>query len=143
MATGSSRHARQAQVYTEKAGVNTVVIDSTDDWRGMLGNIAFSLALYSGQMCTTPQNFLVPRDGIHTDQGHKSFDDVAAGISGAVDSLLGEDARAVELLGAIVNQGVLDRLGHAENLGSVVRPSATVTHPNYPLRWSGHCWWSH
>ncbi|MGH8835521.1 MAG: phenylacetic acid degradation protein PaaN [Actinomycetes bacterium] len=126
------QHARQAQVYTEKAGVNTVVIDSTHDWHGMLGNIAFSLALYSGQMCTTPQNFLVPRDGIQTDQGHKSFDEVAAGISGAVDSLLGEDARAVELLGAIVNQGVLDRLGHAENLGSVVRPSATVTHPNYP-----------
>ena len=29
-------NARQAQVYTEKAGVNTVVIDSTDDYAGML-----------------------------------------------------------------------------------------------------------
>ncbi|MCI0688667.1 MAG: phenylacetic acid degradation protein PaaN [Sporichthyaceae bacterium] len=137
--TGSSQygnwleqHARQAQVYTEKAGVNTVVVDSTDDWRGMLGNIAFSLVLYSGQMCTTPQNFLVPRDGIQTDDGHKSFDEVAAGISVAVDNLTGDEARAVELLGAIVNQGVLDRLAHAEGLGSVVRPSATLTHPSFP-----------
>ncbi len=137
--TGSSQygnwleqHARQAQVYSEKAGVNTVVVDSTDDWRGMLGNIAFSLVLYSGQMCTTPQNFLVPRDGIQTDDGHKSFDEVAAGISVAVDNLTGDEARAVELLGAIVNQGVLDRLAHAEGLGSVVRPSATLTHPSFP-----------
>ena len=126
------QHARQAQVYTEKAGVNTVIIDSTGDWRGMLGNIAFSLSLYAGQMCTTPQNFLVPRDGIETDAGHKSFDEVAAGISGAVDSLLGEDARAVELLGAIANQGVLDRLAHAQGLGSVVRQSAVIEHPAYP-----------
>ena len=29
-------NARQAQVYTEKAGVNAVVVDSTDDYRGML-----------------------------------------------------------------------------------------------------------
>ena len=29
-------NARQAQVYTEKAGVNTVVVDSTDDYGGML-----------------------------------------------------------------------------------------------------------
>ncbi len=56
-------NARQAQVFTEKAGVNTVVVDSTDDYRGMLSNLAFSLSLYSGQMCTTPQNLLIPRDG--------------------------------------------------------------------------------
>ena len=61
-------------MYTEKAGVNTVVVDSTDDFAGMCRNIAFSLALYSGQMCTTPQNILVPRDGIATDEGHKSVD---------------------------------------------------------------------
>lgn len=61
-------NARQAQVYTEKAGVNTVIVESTDDYQGMLANLAFSLSLYSGQMCTTPQNLLIPRDGIRTDQ---------------------------------------------------------------------------
>ena len=53
-------NARQAQVYTEKAGVNTVLVESTDDYKGMLSNLAFSLSLYSGQMCTTPQNLLDP-----------------------------------------------------------------------------------
>lgn len=70
-------NARQAQVYTEKAGVNTVVLDSTDNYKGMLSNLAFSLSLYSGQMCTTPQNLLIPRDGIATDAGHKTYDEVA------------------------------------------------------------------
>ena len=75
------RNARQAVVYTEKAGVNTVVVDSTDDFAGMCRNLGFSLTLYSGQMCTTPQNILVPAGGIETDQGHKSFDEVAGRAS--------------------------------------------------------------
>ncbi len=53
-------NARQALVYTEKAGVNTIVVDSTDSFKGMTRNLAFSLSLYSGQMCTAPQNIYVP-----------------------------------------------------------------------------------
>ena len=68
------RNARQAQVFTEKAGVNQIVIDSTADFKGMVRNIAFSLALYSGQMCTAPQNIYVPKDGIETPEGRLSFD---------------------------------------------------------------------
>lgn len=125
-------HARQAVVYTEKAGVNTIVVDSTDDFAGMCRNIAFSLTLYSGQMCTTPQNILVPLAGIGTDQGHKSAEEVAAGIAGAVGKLTGDPARAVELTGAIVNDGVLDRLVEASGLGEVVLASREVGHPAYP-----------
>ncbi|HWC45767.1 MAG TPA: phenylacetic acid degradation protein PaaN, partial [Casimicrobiaceae bacterium] len=57
-------HARQAQVYTEKAGVNQVIVDSTGDLKGLVRNLAFSLALYTGQMCTAPQNIYVPKTGI-------------------------------------------------------------------------------
>lgn len=78
-------NARQAQVYTEKAGVNTVVVDSTDNYKGMLSNLAFSLSLYSGQMCTTPQNLLIPADGITTDAGHKTYDEVVADLAAAVE----------------------------------------------------------
>ena len=56
------------------------VIGATDDFAGMCGNIAFSLSLYSGQMCTTPQNLLIPRDGITTDAGDKTYDEVVADI---------------------------------------------------------------
>ena len=125
-------NARQAAVYTEKAGVNTIIIDSTDDFAGMCRNIGFSLTLYSGQMCTTPQNLLLPAAGIETEDGHKSVDEVAAGIASAVSSLTGDPARAVELTGAIVNDGVLRRLDRAKDVGEVVLDSRTVEHPTYP-----------
>ncbi|MFI7633373.1 phenylacetic acid degradation protein PaaN [Nonomuraea sp. NPDC049400] len=125
-------NARQALVHTEKAGVNTIVVDSTDSWRGMLGNLAFSLSLYSGQMCTAPQNILVPAGGIETDEGHKSFDDVCAGLAGAVGKLLGDEARAVELTGAIVNPDVLARVEAAPSLGDVVLESRALKPPSFP-----------
>jgi phenylacetic acid degradation protein paaN len=125
-------HARQAQVYTEKSGVNTIVIESTDDFAGMCSNIAFTLSLYAGQMCTTPQNIVVPRGGVDTDEGHKSVDDVASGIAQAVDALLSDDARAAEVLGAIVNDGVLDRLEHAGETGRTLLASRVVKHPKFP-----------
>lgn len=125
-------HARQAAVFTEKAGVNTVVVDSTDSVKGMCFNLAFSLALYTGQMCTAPQNICVPADGIETDEGHKSVDDVVAGLAKAFDKLVGDDARAVELLGGVVNAGVLERLSAVESsAGSVVIESREVSHPAY------------
>jgi phenylacetic acid degradation protein paaN len=97
----------------------------------MCRNIGFSLTLYSGQMCTTPQNILVPAAGIATDQGHKSLDEVAAGIAGAVGKLTGDPGRAVELTGAIVNDGVLARLEEVRSVGEPVLESHPVEHPAY------------
>jgi phenylacetic acid degradation protein paaN len=125
-------NARQAQVFTEKAGVNTVVVDSTDHYRGMLANLAFSLSLYSGQMCTAPQNVLIPRDGIETDQGHRGYPEVVADLAGAVDQLLGDDDRANALLGALVNPDVGARLDAAPGLGEVTLASRRVAHPQFP-----------
>jgi phenylacetic acid degradation protein paaN len=137
--TGSSEfgdwleaNARQAAVHTEKAGLNTVVVDSTDDYSGMLRNLAFSLALYSGQMCTTPQNILVPRDGFPTDQGPRTADDFAADLGSALDDLLGDPARAAATLGAIANDGILARLEEAAALDRTAHPSRAVTHPDHP-----------
>ncbi|MCX4584035.1 phenylacetic acid degradation protein PaaN [Streptomyces sp. NBC_01481] len=125
-------NARQAQVYTEKAGVNTVVVDSTDNYKGMLSNLAFSLSLYSGQMCTTPQNFLIPRDGITTDVGPKSYDEVVTDLAASVGGLLGDDARANALLGALVNPDVKARLDAAAGLGEVALPSRKIANPEFP-----------
>ncbi|MBB5934041.1 phenylacetic acid degradation protein PaaN [Streptomyces zagrosensis] len=125
-------NARQALVFTEKAGVNTVVIDSTDNYQGMLSNLAFSLSLYSGQMCTTPQNLLIPRAGIATDAGAKSYDQVVSDLAAAIDGLLGDDTRASALLGAIVNPQVKDRVEKASDLGQVALASRTVANPDFP-----------
>jgi phenylacetic acid degradation protein paaN len=125
-------HARQAAVHTEKAGVNTVIVDSTDDFAGLCRNLGFSLTLYSGQMCTTPQNILVPAGGVDTDEGRKSPAEVAAGIAAAVQALTGDAKRGVELTGAIVNDGVLGRLDEARKVGDVVLDSQAIDHPAFP-----------
>lgn len=119
-------NARQAQIFAEEAGVNTVVIAGADDFAGMCGNLAFSLALYSGQMCTAPQNIYVPAGGIETDQGHKSFEEVAQGLAGAIDALLADPVRAANICGALANPATLARVTAARGLGRVIRDSAPL-----------------
>jgi len=125
-------NAKQAQVYTEKSGVNQIVVDSAEDFASVARNIAFSLSLYTGQMCTAPQNIYVPKDGIDTGTGRLSFDQVASGITEAVQKLLGDPTRAVEILGAVVNDGVMERLEKARRLGNVLLDTQTITHPAFP-----------
>ncbi len=128
------RNARQALVYTEKAGVNSIVVDSTADFAGLARNVAFSLALYSGQMCTAPQNVLVPRGGIATPEGPMDFEQVATGLAQALAKLLGDPARAVEVLGAIQNDGILARLEQARRAPpeAILADSQALAHPQFP-----------
>lgn len=137
--TGSSEfgdwleaNASQAVVYTEKAGVNTIVIDSTTDLAAMARNIAFSLTLYSGQMCTTPQNMYIPRDGITVAGKRVSLDEVVAAIAGAVAALTESDEKAAELLGAIASEETLARIDRAASFGEVILPSRRVNDARYP-----------
>ena len=125
-------HARQAQVYTEKAGVNQVIVDSAADFKGLVRNLAFSLSLYTGQMCTAPQNIYVPKSGIDTSEGHLSFDEVAAALAQGVERLLADDARAVEVLGAVVNDAVLRRLEAARSLGDIALDTRAIVHAQFP-----------
>jgi phenylacetic acid degradation protein paaN len=137
--TGSSKNgewieknAMQAKVFTEKAGVNQIIVDSTDDFNGMVRNIAFSLSLYSGQMCTAPQNIYIPQEGIDTAEGRVSFDQVASAIGQSIDKLLSDPERAVEVLGAIQSDATLKRIDQARALGDVVVESKILTHPLFP-----------
>ncbi len=118
--------AGRKPLHTEEAGINPVVLHSTADFAGLCRNLAFSLALYSGQMCTAPQNIFVGAGGVETDQGHKSFDEVGAAIVAALDDLLSDPARAAGVLGAIQNPATLARIAAARRLGRVLRDSAPL-----------------
>ncbi len=127
------QNAKHAIVYTEKAGVNSVIIDSVDNLKAVTGNLAFTLSLYSGQMCTTSQNIFIPREGIETSEGHKSFDEVAGALVKAVDWFLGEPKRAAEVLGAIQNENTARRIDQARSEGlTVLRESTPVTNDAFP-----------
>lgn len=126
------KNASQAVVFTEKAGVNSVVMDSCDDLKAVTGNLAFSLCLYSGQMCTTPQNIFIPKDGITVGGEKKSFDDVAGALVGAVNWFLGDPHRASEVLGAIQNANTLKRVEAAAGEATVLRPAGHEANEAFP-----------
>jgi len=125
-------HARGKQIYAELSGVNNVVVESTDNYKGMLRNLAFTLSLYSGQMCTTTKALLVPAGGIETDQGHKSFDEVAADLGAAIEKFLSDPATANAVLGAIQSPDTLARIEEAPKAGTVVLASKKLAHPEFP-----------
>ncbi|MCC7006185.1 MAG: phenylacetic acid degradation protein PaaN [Ottowia sp.] len=125
-------HAKQARIYAEMAGVNSIIVESTDNYEGMLRNLAFTLSLYSGQMCTTPQNIYVPRTGIATDKGNKTFEQFGQDLAHAVEQLLSDPKTACAVLGAICSSQTLDRLQAAQNVGRVVLRSRFVSHSDFP-----------
>jgi len=127
-------HCRQAQVYAELAGVNNIVIDSTDAYKGMLRNLAFTLSLYSGQMCTTSQALFVPAGGIDTEDGHKSYDEVCADLARAVSGFLSKPEVALAVLGAVQSPATLERITLANSgaLGKVLLASSKLDNPEFP-----------
>ncbi len=127
-------NCRQAQVYAELAGVNNIVIDSTNAYKAMLGNLAFTLSLYSGQMCTTSQAIFVPAGGIETEDGPKSYDEVCADLAKAVERFLSKPEVAHAVLGAIQSADTLERINLANSgeLGKVVLASSKLDNPDFP-----------
>jgi phenylacetic acid degradation protein paaN len=127
-------HCRQARVYAELAGVNNIVIDSTDAYKPMLRNLAFTLSLYSGQMCTTSQALFVPAAGIDTEEGHKSYDEVCADLAKAISGFLAKPEVAHAVLGAVQSADTLKRIEMADSgtLGRVVLASSKLENPEFP-----------
>ncbi|MDX1627341.1 MAG: phenylacetic acid degradation protein PaaN [Fulvivirga sp.] len=124
--TGNSKfgdyleHLEGKQVFTEKTGVNSVILDSVDDVDKVAQNLAFSLTLYSGQMCTAPQNFYIPEDGIDTANGKISFDEFAEKFIESINGLVDNPKAGPFVLGAIQNKNTCDRVADAEKMGGKV-----------------------
>ncbi|MGM0536494.1 MAG: phenylacetic acid degradation protein PaaN [Pseudomonadota bacterium] len=137
--TGSSafgewleHNATQAQVFTEKAGINSVIIDSVDNLKAVARNLAFTLSLFSGQMCTTTQAIYVPKSGIQTGDGHMSFDEVAGALARAVEAFLSDNERACAVLGALQSPATAARIDECRGLGEILLDSESREHAQFP-----------
>jgi phenylacetic acid degradation protein paaN len=121
-------------VFTEKAGVNSVILDSVSDANAVFGNLAFAASLYSGQMCTAPQNIFVSAEGIKTAEGHLSYDEVVAGIANAVKGLAENPKMGAGTLGAIQNDVTSSRVKSVEAAAgsSVALASMNIVNPEFP-----------
>ena len=123
-------------VFTETAGVNTVILDSVFDLAATMRSLAGGLALFSGQMCTTPQNIYIPDAGLRTDQGVVSRDDAVAALVAAIDDIADAPRRAAAVCGALQSEGTLESVtalaAAAASTGTLVRPPRPYAHPDHP-----------
>lgn len=119
-------------VFTEKTGVNSVILDSVADADKVASNLAFSVNLYSGQMCTAPQNFYIPEGGIKTPTGVVSFDEFAQKLVDNINGLVDNPKAGPFVLGAVQNKKTSERVIEAEKLpGKVWLKSRTFENPMF------------
>lgn len=112
---GSYLESLPKAVFTEKTGVNSLILDSVEDLDKTIQNITFSVALYSGQMCTAPQNFFIPEGGVKTPDGIVSFDDVAQKFVDFTNGLINNPKAGPFVAGTIQNPATAERTQNAAN----------------------------
>ena len=138
--TGSQRfgalieaRCRHAQVYTETAGCNAVVVESTDDPEAMFAAIAHGLCAFSGQMCTTAQNIFVPADGVRHGSARILPDAFERRLIAAVEETLARPG-AAGLCGTIQSPAILSTVTHLaeSHPQAVLRASGPIPQAGYP-----------
>lgn len=118
--------------FTEKAGVNSVILDSVTDIKGVVQNISFATSLYSGQMCTAPQNVFVPQDGVQTPEGVISFDEVAQAIADGVSGIAHHPKMGAGTLGGIQNDNTSKRIAEGGNFGGdILAKGEAISNPEF------------
>lgn len=131
------RNAHPAIAYTETAGCNTVVLAGAHDLDAALRSLATTLCMFSAQMCTSPQNIYIPRDGVATPQGRVPLVQVTERLAKAVQELTAEPKKAAMILAAIQSPQTLTLLRQLEQEGAArgrvllfPRPYLHPDHPN-------------
>ncbi len=119
-------------VFTEKTGVNSVILDSVEDADKVAANLAFSLSLYSGQMCTAPQNFYIPESGIKTSSGTLPFDEFAKKLADNINVLVDNPKAGPFVLGAVQSRATSTRVADINKIsGKVVLASRQFENPMF------------
>jgi phenylacetic acid degradation protein paaN len=141
--TGSARfgawvegNAAPALCYTETSGVNTVVVESVEALEPVVRSLATTMSLFSAQMCTSPQNVYVPRDGIRCGGQRVSPDEFGAALADAISFIASDHRRAGQIMAAIQSPGtlaLLDEMTEAgRRRGRLLRESAPYPHAEFP-----------
>lgn len=118
--------------FTEKAGVNSIIIDSVKDLKAVAGNIAFAASLYSGQMCTAPQNIFIPETGITGPEGNLSYDEVVAAIKDGFNGLIQHPKAGPGTIGAIQADATLKRVqSFSERFKSPLVASSQISNEEF------------
>jgi len=126
--------------FTEKAGVNSVIIDSVADLKPVVQNLAFAVSLYSGQMCTAPQNFFIPAQGVKSGDTVIPYEEVKKALVDAIAGIAQHPQMGPGTLGAIQSDVTVKRVNSVKDLeATVLLEPAKVANPDFPeARTSSH-----
>jgi len=94
-------------VFTEKSSINSVIIDSSENLKESLQNLAFSMLLYSGQMCTSPQNIFIAEKGVKTSERVVSYPEVIDLLKKEISNLIEHPNIGVGTMSNIQSQKTL------------------------------------
>ncbi|MBU6192179.1 MAG: aldehyde dehydrogenase family protein, partial [Bacteroidetes bacterium] len=122
-------------VFTEKAGVNAVLVHSAPDLKAVWDNLAFSVSLYAGQMCTAPQNIFLPTQGITDASGqHHSYQDLVDGLRQALRKIKDHPQMGPGVLATVQNSRTMERIrSMQEQAGdAVLLASEPIAHEAFP-----------
>jgi phenylacetic acid degradation protein paaN len=120
-------------IFSEKNSINSVILDSVDDLEFTIHNLVLSLALYSGQMNNTPQNFFIPENGIETREGKISYKQFILSFLEELDHLVNHAHSGPLVMGAIQDPQTPDNLAQLESKAQKVYYRASpYKHPDYP-----------
>ena len=126
--------------FTEKAGVNSVIIDSVADLKPVVQNLAFAASLYSGQMCTAPQNFFIPAGGVKQGDTVIPYEEVKKALVDAINGIATHPQMGPGTLGAIQSEITVKRVNSVKDIGATILLEPTkVANPEFPdARTSSH-----
>lgn len=119
--------------FTEKTGVNSVILDSVADLKAVVQNLSFAVSLYSGQMCTAPQNFFIPAGGVK--QGDKviPYEEVKKALADAITGIANHPQMGPGTLGAIQNEATVKRVHSMKEVdAAVLVEPAKIANAEFP-----------
>ncbi|MBB3047010.1 phenylacetic acid degradation protein paaN [Litorivivens lipolytica] len=137
--TGSARfgswveqNAHPALCFTETAGVNTVVLDSCRDLDAVIRSLATTLCMFSAQMCTSPQNIYLPKQGVKEGDNWVPASEVRQRLADAVHAIADNPRKAAMILATIQSPETESLLDDLAGQAEVLLPSNAYPHPDYP-----------
>ena len=117
-------------LFTEKAGVNCVLVDEADDLEAVAANLAFSISLYSGQMCTAPHHIFLPKQGIKSKGEIIPTSSFVGMIKAQIEGLAANPKAGPFVLGSIQNPNTLTNLSKLEAADRIDSEQA-LSHPQF------------
>jgi phenylacetic acid degradation protein paaN len=118
--------------FTEKAGVNSVIIDSVADLKAVVQNLSFAVSLYTGQMCTAPQNFFIPEGGIKAGEEHISYDDLVKALCDGIVGIAKHPQMGPGTFGAVQNEATVKRVNSVKDIATLLVSPEAIANPEFP-----------